>query len=104
MTTTFNRDQTVVLTDHTQWIKWIAQLENKCVPLSVWHLVDAKQHSQPLAKPRAVKRPEVENYQASAAAINAHTAQYQQEHPRSTTPPTPFVPTRISDLSNNGKA
>ena len=42
MTTQYNRDQTVVLTDHTQWIKWIAQLENKCVPLRAWNLFERK--------------------------------------------------------------
>ncbi|KAI1521846.1 hypothetical protein PtrSN002B_012311, partial [Pyrenophora tritici-repentis] len=94
---------TIVLTNHTQWIKWIAQLENKCVPLSVWHLFDTKQLSQPLVEPRAVTRPEVDAYQPSTAAINAYTTQYQSEHPLSATSP-PFVPTRVSDLSNTGKA
>ncbi|KAI0570032.1 hypothetical protein Alg215_11305, partial [Pyrenophora tritici-repentis] len=103
MTTIYNRDQTIVLTNHTQWIKWIAQLENKCVPLSVWHLFDTKQLSQPLVEPRAVTRPEVDAYQPSTAAINAYTTQYQSEHPLSATSP-PFVPTRVSDLSNTGKA
>jgi hypothetical protein len=56
MTTQFNRGQTVVLTDHTQWIKWIAQLENKCVPLRIWHLFNTKQLSQPLVEPRAITR------------------------------------------------
>ncbi|KAF1828058.1 hypothetical protein BDW02DRAFT_513408 [Decorospora gaudefroyi] len=103
MTTNYNRDQTVVLTDYTQWIKWIAQLENKCVPLSVWHLFDTKQLSQPLVEPRAVTRPEVDSYQPSTAAINAYTTQYQLEHPHAAHTP-PFVPTRVSDLSNTGKA
>jgi hypothetical protein len=85
------------------WIKWIAQLENKCVPLCVWHLFDTKQLSQPLVKPRAITRPEIDGYQPSAAAINAHTTQYQLDHPLATTIP-PFVPACISDLSNTGKA
>ncbi|KAF1830793.1 hypothetical protein BDW02DRAFT_641887 [Decorospora gaudefroyi] len=90
MTSTPNRDPTVVLTEHTQWIKWIGQLENKCVPLD------------PLVKPRVVTRPKINGYQPSTAAVNAYTAQYQLEHPLVATTP-PFVPTRISDLSNNGK-
>ena len=103
MTTQYNRDQTVVLTDHTQWIKWIAQLENKCVPLRVWHLFDTKQIAQPLVEPRAITRPEIDGYQPSSAAINAYTTQYQLDHPLATTTP-PFVPARVSDLSNTGKA
>ncbi|KAE8853014.1 hypothetical protein HRS9122_00006 [Pyrenophora teres f. teres] len=59
--------------------------------------------SQPLIEPRAVTRPEVDAYQPSTAAINAYTTQYQSEHPLSATTP-PFVPTRVSDLSNTGKA
>jgi hypothetical protein len=102
MTTQYNRDQTVVLTDHTQWVKWIAQLENKCAPLRVWHIFDAKQTGHPLTEPRAITRPEIDGYQPSAAAINAHTAQYQLDHPLATTTP-PFVPTRVSELSNTSK-
>lgn len=103
MTTQLNRDQTVVLTDHTQWTKWIAQLENKCVPLRVWHLFDTKQLAQPLVEPRAITRPEIDSYQPSTAAINAYTTRYQLEHPLAAAAPPPFVPTRISDLSNTGK-
>lgn len=76
MTTHYNRDQTVVLTDHNQWIKWIAQLENKCVPLRVWQIFDTTQLAQPLVEPRAITRPEIDGYQPSTAAINAYTAQY----------------------------
>ncbi|KAK1911275.1 hypothetical protein P3342_012574 [Pyrenophora teres f. teres] len=78
MTTTYNRDQT--------------------------HLFNTKQISQPLIEPRAVTRPEVDAYQPSTAAINAYTTQYQSEHPLSATTPPSFVPTRVSDLSNTGKA
>jgi hypothetical protein len=35
MTTQFNRNQTVVLKDQPQYVRWIAQLENKCAPLHV---------------------------------------------------------------------
>ncbi|KAE8862102.1 hypothetical protein PTNB29_04664 [Pyrenophora teres f. teres] len=59
--------------------------------------------SQPLIEPRAVTRPEVDAYQPSTAAINAYTTQYQSEHLLSATTP-PFVPTRVSNLSNTGKA
>jgi hypothetical protein len=40
---------------------------------------------------------------SSTAANNAYTTQYQLDHPHATTIP-PFVPARVSDLSNTGKA
>ncbi|KAH6870238.1 hypothetical protein BKA58DRAFT_429404 [Alternaria rosae] len=86
MTTLHNRDPT-----------------NKCVPLRVWHLFDTKQLSQPLVEPRAITRPEIDGYQPSTAATNAYTTQYQLDYPLATTIP-PFVPARVSDLSNTGKA
>jgi hypothetical protein len=102
MTTQFNRDQTVVLTDQSQYVKWIAQLENKCAPLCIWHIFDPKQSAQSLIEPHAPDRPEIDGYQPSTAAINAYTTQYQADHPDAAAVP-PFVPLRVSDLSNNGK-
>jgi hypothetical protein len=102
MTTQFNRDQTVVLIDQSQYVKWVAQLENKCAPLRVWHIFYPKQLAQLLVEPHAPDRPEIDSYQLSTAAINAYTTQYQADHLDAAVPP--FVPLRVSDLSNNGKA
>jgi hypothetical protein len=102
MTTQFNRNQTVVLIDHSQYVKWIAQLENKCAPLRVWHIFDPKQLAQLRVELHAPDCPEIDSYQLSTTAINAYTTQHQADHPDAAVPP--FVPLHVSDLSNNGKA
>jgi hypothetical protein len=102
MTTQFNRDQTVVLIDQSQYVEWVAQLKNKCAPLRVWHIFDPRQLAQPLVKPHAPDCPEIDGYQPSTAVINAYTTQHQADHPDAAV--SPFVPLCISNLSNNGKA
>jgi hypothetical protein len=102
MTTQFNRDQTVILIDQSQYVKWVAQLKNKCAPLRVWHIFDPKQLAQPLVKPHAPDCPEIDGYQPSTAVINAYTTQHQADHPDAAV--SPFVPLCVSNLSNNGKA
>jgi hypothetical protein len=57
---------------------------------------------EPLAKPRALVRPNISQYQASNTAITAYTNAYNIEHLGAVTVP-PFVPERLSDLSNNAK-
>jgi hypothetical protein len=102
MRTQFHCDQTVVLTDQSQYVRWIAQLKNNCAPLHVRYIFDPKQLVQLLTKLHASNRTKIDSYQSLTAAINAYTTQYQADYLNTAVVPS-FVSLHVSNLSNDGK-
>jgi hypothetical protein len=86
----FHCDQTVVLTDQSQYVRWIAHLKNKCASLHVRHIFDTKQLVQLLTKLHTPNRTKIDSYQSLTAAINAYTIQYQADYLNTAVVP-PFV-------------
>ena len=96
------RDSSVILTDHTNWIKWLRQIETRADSLRVWEKMDPNLTIQPLTDPEVPPMPQLSEYQASQQAINAHAAAHQVAH--GDIAPIPlFIPARPADLATNAK-
>jgi hypothetical protein len=96
------RDSSVILNDHTNWIKWLRQIETRADSLRVWEKMDPNLTIQPLTEPEVPPMPQPSEYQASQQAINAHAAAQQAINAYGDI--APFIPARPADLATNAKA
>ena len=85
------RDPTVILTDYTNYTRWLHQLQTRCEPLEVWEFIDPNGNKTPRAKPSLPAPPEIDEYQPSTTLAGSS---------RDAEPP---IPTKPSDLSTTGQ-
>lgn len=103
MTIQLHRDPTVILIDLSNWQKWYKQLHARAESLDVWTKIDPKQMGVPLVKPIPPIYPRVSSYAPSNTAITQYEAQYRAQI-GGDAPIPPFIPSRVSDLTNQAKA
>jgi hypothetical protein len=69
------RDSTVILTDHSNFVSWLKQIEARSQSLEIWNLINPTSTTLPIIKPRVPPSPGIGNYQPNAVFATANPDQ-----------------------------